>query len=105
MSSDLYLKLDSAQRMNYTTTNAGSFNIVVQRPLEGSWRLCQAYVPVSQFNVSSTNNVINFEENAVSKTATLTPGYYYSNTLMAETAAKMTAASGGFATYTLTQSA
>jgi len=104
MSSDLYLKIDSQQRMNYATTNPGSFNIVLQRPLEGSWRLCQAYVPVSQYNVNSTNNVINFFENNVSKTATLTQGYHDTNTLMAEVAAQMTAASGGFAIFTVTQS-
>ena len=105
MASNLYLKIDSSNRLNYATSNAGKFSIALQRPLEGCWRLCQAYIPVSNMNVSSNNNVIYFQENGQSKSATLTPGYYDTATLMAEVAAKMTAASGGYATYTVSQSA
>ncbi len=105
MSEHLYIKLDSSQRAYYTTTNAGAFTLTVQRPLKGRWRLCQAYVPVSQFNVGATNNVIYFYENNVAKTATLTPGYYDSNSLLTEVATQMNAASGGYAAYSVTQSA
>lgn len=104
MSNHLYIKLDSSQRMNYTTTNPGSFTLTMQRPLRGCWRLCQAYVPVSQFNVSSTNNVIYFYENNVSKTAVLTPGYYDNNSLLTEVATRLNAASGSFGTYNVSQS-
>ena len=105
MSEHLYMKLDSSQRTYYTTTNAGSFTLTVQRPLKGCWRLCQAYVPISQFNVGSTNNIIYFYENSIAKTATLTPGYYDNNSLLTEVATRLNAASGGFGTYTVTQSA
>jgi len=71
----------------------------------GYYKLCQAYVPVTNYNVSSTNNVIPFYENLTVKTATLTPGYYDTSSLLEEVAVQKTVASLGFATYSVTQSA
>ena len=102
--SNLYLKLDSSHRLNYNTTNAGAFSIQLQQPLKGYYKLCSVYIPVTNYNISSTNNLIPFYENGAAKLATLTPGYYGTPQLLNEVANKMTTASGGFATYTVTQS-
>ena len=103
--SGILLKLDSAQRLNYSTTNAGSFVVKLQRPLQGYYKLCSAYMPVTNYNISSTNNRIPFYENGTAKVAVLTPGYYASPDLIAQVATQMTTASSGFATYSCTQSA
>jgi hypothetical protein len=103
--SSLFLKLDSSHRINYASTNAGSFNIKLQRPMQGYYKLCSAYMPVTSYNISSTNNRIPFYENGAAKVAVLTPGYYASSDLIAQVATQMTAASSGFATYSATQSA
>lgn len=106
MSSQLYLKIDSVNRTNYATTNAGQFSIPLQQTISGKWSLKQAFVPVSNYNVSPTCNRIPFFENGTAKVAVLTPGYYTSvNDLMKEVALQMTSTSAGFATYTVTQSA
>lgn len=105
MSSQLYLKIDSVNRTNYTTTNAGEFTIPLQKTISGRWSLKQAFVPVSNFNVSPTCNRIPFFESGTAKVAVLTPGYYTSvNDLMKEVALQMTATSG-VSTFTVTQSA
>jgi hypothetical protein len=99
-----YLKIDSAMRMNPLTTSPGQFTVQLQSSITGRWALKQAYAIASNYNISDTNNVIAFYENAVLKTATLTSGYYNVNQLLAELASQLTAASGGYATYTVTQS-
>ena len=103
--SGLYLKLDSSHRLNYSTTNAGSFSIQLKQALLGRYNLCSVYIPATNFNISTTNNKIPFIENGISKVATLTPGYYATSDLLVAVAAQMTTTSGGYATYTCVQSA
>jgi hypothetical protein len=91
--------------MQYNTTNAGSFTLQTQRAMQGRYKLCAAYMPVTNYNVSGTNNRIPFFENGAAKVATLTPGYYTSSDLIAQVASQLTAASAGFATYSCVQSA
>ena len=99
------LKLNSSQRINYASTNAGEFTIQLQTSIQGTYTLKQVYIPITNFNVSSVNNVIPFFENGLAKTAILPSGYYTSTTLISAVASSMTAASGGYATYTAAQSA
>jgi hypothetical protein len=104
-SQQLYTKIDSSQRLNYTNTNPANFIVNLRQVIQGNWRLCQVYMPSTNYNISTTNNRIPFIDNGVPKTATLTPGYYTSNsTLLNELALQMTIASAGFGVYTCVQS-
>jgi len=100
----LYLKIDSAKRVNYATTTPAQFLVPLQQAIEGCYRLKQVAVPITAFNVSSENGTIPFFENGSAKTCVLTPGYYTAKDLIDALAAGLTTASGGFATYTAERS-
>jgi hypothetical protein len=70
---------------------------------KGQYRLKQAYIPNSSFNINGTNNRIPFFESGANKVAVLTPGFYGESELLDAIAAGMTAASGA-ATYSVTVS-
>lgn len=94
------IKIDSSQRINYATTNAGQFRVPLQQAMQGTYALKQVLVPITNFNVSATDNVIPFFENGVAKTAALSIGYYTSATLKTAVVNALNTASGGFAIYT-----
>ena len=99
-----YLKIDSSSRLNPASTSPGEFTIQLSSGLIGQYRLCQAYIPSSFFNINSTNNKLPFYEDGTAKLASLTAGYYDTATLLTEIATQLNAASASYATYTVTQS-
>ena len=59
-------------------------------------------IPNSIYNISSSNNIVTFTENATLKTATIPVSAYNSDELATELASILTTASGGYNTYTVT---
>lgn len=92
-----YLKINSADRLNPTTTTPALFTINANQPITGL-RLKDIYLPATAFNVASTNNTIYFTDTAP-RIAVITPGYYTNATLFTAISAAMTVASG-VSTYT-----
>jgi hypothetical protein len=59
-------------------------------------------IPLANFTVPKTGNVINFNENSTNKTATVTPGYYSGTALAQKVQDALNSASGGYNTYAVT---
>jgi hypothetical protein len=96
MSRPVYLKLNSIDRENASTTTPGKFRIKMFKPITGL-RLKDIYMPLTAYNVSSTNNTVYFYDTAA-RVAVIPPGYYSYTTLFAALASAMTSAGAG--TYT-----
>lgn len=94
--------IKSSQRDSGTS---GSFNITTWDPLEGKYELKWVGIPLSNYNVNSSNNIFLFTDNSTARTATITPGNYDTSTLPAALASAMNAANSGFQTYSVTYSA
>lgn len=96
-----YIKIDSAKRLNYTTTSPGQVTIPLNQRLSGKYSVKQVFITNSNFNVTTTNNRIPFFENGADKVAVITPGFYNSTaTLLTQVANALTTASGGFSVFT-----
>jgi hypothetical protein len=99
-----YLKINSADRLNSTTTTPAQFSIACNRPLTGL-RLKSIYLPITLYTVSALNNTVYFTDTQP-RVATIASGYYNNaTTFMTNLAAAMNAASGGAGIYTCTQNA
>lgn len=100
-----YVKIDSSNRLNRATTGSGQFVIpsMSQSLEKGVYRLKQAYIPNSNYNVNVTNNRIPFTESGVDKVAVLSPGFYTQFDLLDAIGTSMTAASGS-ATFSVSES-
>lgn len=87
-----------------SSTGSHDFQVATRKPLKGRYLVSYLQIPASAYSVSTTNNVVYFNEPAGggALTATLTPGNYSISSLASEIAARMTAASGGYNTYACT---
>lgn len=83
----------SASSSNFTINFGRSFSKIVK--VRYDW----SCIPLSVFQVDSTNNIIYFRENSTNKQATLNNGYYNADELATEAARAINAASGGYATW------
>lgn len=93
------LKLNSSDRINASTTDPSDCTIQANQALSGSYRLRLIQLPVTYYNVNSTNSTVYFTDTGGVRTATLTSGHYASfSTLATELATKMTAAGSGTVT-------
>ena len=101
-------KVSSAQRTTSGTASPANFRVDIRgEPLHGVYRLAEAYVCNSAYNVNSTNNAISWQESSASLSTTITPGYYSIQTFCSAIATAMTTASasgGSSLIYTLTSS-
>ena len=97
-----FLKLDSAQRNNRSSTTASQFVISSTTMLfEGRYRLKAVFMPVTYYNVSTQTNAIYFTDGTGSHIAYVTPGFYTSTSYVLAVGTAMTIVAGG-ATYTVT---
>ena len=95
-----FIKLDSAQRINFNTTTAASFtlkgtNMVVQ----GRYDLKSIIIPITFYNVSASNNAIYFNDTTGNHRAVIPEGFYTAATYITAIGAAMTSAGSG-STYT-----
>lgn len=96
------LKIDSALRVNPSTTNPSDCVIPCNEVLSGKYALRAIMLPVTYHNVHAGNNTIYWTDTGGARTANLTSGYYSSKTALAtEMATVMTAAGAGTVTYTI----
>ena len=102
----MLFKLSSADRSASESVGSHSFVLRAGDAPEwnGTYRLVEALMPSTQYTISSSNNVIRFNESGVggggSLTATVPPGYYTASSLAVAVGTVMTTASGGYNTYT-----
>lgn len=88
-------KKDNETTANFTNTLSANFNSAYKL------RLVSCAIPLTYYNVNNTNNKIYFVEHPNSHAvATLTNGYYTTNTLATHVASVMSAASPNTYTYT-----
>jgi hypothetical protein len=100
MSKQYYLKINSADRLNATTTTPASFSIATDRPLTGL-SLKSIMLPITCYNISSSNNLVPFYDTSA-KVATLSPGFYTTALFLTNLTAALNAASSA-GVYSCTQ--
>lgn len=100
-----YLKIDSAQRINPTTTSPSQFTIRASNTVfSGRYTLKGIFIPVTFFNVNSTNNLVYFKDFVGEHVAVIPPGYYSPLPFMAAVGVAMTLVGyGGASTFTITR--
>jgi hypothetical protein len=78
-----YLKIDSVNR---TSGTASAFQITLPRSiLRGQmYELSYAHIPMTQYNITTRNNVFRFDESGSNLDAVLTPGFYSAISLTVE---------------------
>jgi len=97
------LLLNSRERPSDSTSSTSfvaTFSTLL--PNIQSVQLQFASLPITNYNISSNNNIVTFNENSTTKTATLTQGCYSAIALATELTSKLTTASGGYNTFTVT---
>ena len=88
----MLLKLDSSNRY---TGSVHDFRLKFADSIQGQFQLKSAYMPNSAYNVNSTNNLIYLYQSA-NFTATITPGYYSSNSFATAIQTALNAVSSGY---------
>ena len=84
--------------------SSSSFRITPFNFLEGKYQLKMVALPLTNYNVSSRNNVFVFTDDSKLRTATITPGNYDVSTLPAALKSAMETANGSFQSYTIAYS-
>lgn len=88
-----YVKIDTSSRVNPLTTSPSQCVMHSNSyTFQGRYSLAYAYIPVTFYNVNSSNNVLYFTDTA-SRTAVITVGFYDSVSIVIAVAAAMNAAS------------
>lgn len=95
------IKVSSAAR---STGTPSSFTIHLTNKLHGRYRLAQAYVPNTAYNITASTATLGFYEDAADKSCSITPGYYTATNIAPAIKAALDAASGGYNTFTVTVS-
>jgi hypothetical protein len=96
------IKISSAQRL---TGTPGDFRIDFREVVEGGrYRLNEAFICNSYYNVNATNNVLYWTEAGTALTTTVPAGIYSATTLATAVGAAMTTATLSGATFTATYS-
>ena len=96
-----YVKIDSSQRVNPLNTSPSKFSIRGTNVVfKGRYVLKAVFMPVTYYNVSSTNNLLYFTDANGTHVASIPIGYYTSSTYLATVGSIMSAASPGI-TYSL----
>lgn len=91
-----YIKLDSAQRINFSTTTASQFTLRANNVIfQGRYNLKSIFIPITFYNVNVYNNLVNFTDSKGAHTATITPGIYTTSTYIAALGIAMTSAGSG----------
>jgi hypothetical protein len=88
-----YLLIQSGDRIQTPNSSPSSFSLRLNRPISGSFRLRSAVVPLSYYNITASNNTLNFIDNGTARVITVTPGFYNINTLSAALQAAIQAVS------------
>ena len=96
----------SLSRNSTLSTSSSSFVIQLNNNkivLDGARKLKLKYFILygTIYQVTSTSNYIDFNENSTNKSCTITPGFYDANTLASTIASTLTTASSGYNTYTV----
>jgi hypothetical protein len=78
-----YLKIDSVNRHSGT---ASDFQITLPRAISRgqTYELSYAHIPMTQYNITTRNNIFRFDESGVALDAILTPGFYSAISLTVE---------------------
>ena len=89
-----YIKVDSSQRVSPLTSTPSAFSIRgTNIVFKGRYQLKAVYMPVTIYNVSSTNNRISFTDSTGAHAVVIPPGYYTSAQYLAAIGTTMTTAS------------
>lgn len=100
-----YIKIDSAQRTNFSTSTPSKFTLLgTNTVFQGVYALKGIYMPVSFYNVSSTNNCIYFLDSTGSHVAYVKPGFYVPAQFMTAVGVAMTLVGSG-TLYTMARDA
>ncbi len=93
MSKIQYIKLDTSERINPLSTSPSQCVIhSTSYTFEGRYSLAYAYIPVTFYNVNSSNNLFYFTD-TTAHVATVTVGFYDSVSILVALAAAMNATS------------
>lgn len=95
------LIIKSSQRDSGTSS---AFRITPFNYLEGKYELKKVALPLTNYNVTSKNNVFCFTDDSKLRTATITPGNYDISTLPAALKSAMETANSSFQSYTIAYS-
>lgn len=98
--------LVESKQATSSSNSSSDFTVPLQSDLlDGKYELEEAYICNSSYNVNSTlGNTVYFNENSTNKTAVVPSGNYGASSLLAAIVSSLNTASGGYATYTGTQS-
>lgn len=100
-----YVKINSADRLNPTTTTPAQFTIASTVPLTGL-SLKAIYLPVTCYNVATGINSSIYFTDTQARVANIAPGFHSgATTFMTAVSDAMTAASGGAGVYSCTLNA
>jgi hypothetical protein len=87
---------------NRFSGSSSNFKVKLTEPTSvKAWQLDWILIPLTIYNISTTNNVITFTENSTLKTATIPVGSYTADVLCDEIQNAMDTASGGYNTFTV----
>jgi hypothetical protein len=89
-----YLKVDSSLRQNRTTTSASDCLIPSNEVLTGTYILKSAMIPITYFNINSTNSSIYWTD-TIPRTCQIPSGFYNSYSVFATAVAMAMTANGG----------
>lgn len=94
--------INSASRRTPLSTSSTNFTLYLPQPLvaDSKVQLLSANVPVTCYNVTTANNLIDFKDNNGTLVATITPGAYTSTSLCAAILTALNAASNNYLTVT-----
>lgn len=78
-----YLKIDSVNRNAGTATE---FQVTLPRSIQRGqkYELSYAHIPMTQYNITTRNNIFRFDESGIPLHAVLAPGFYSAITLAVE---------------------
>jgi len=98
--------INSRDRNYLAYPNSNQFRYTLRRPLTNvlSIELINAIIPAYIFTITAAWGSLIVQEGTVSRTVTLTPGYYTDTELAAELQTQLNAMSGKLNTYTVTLS-
>lgn len=96
------LKVDSSLRQNPLTSDPSDCTIESNELLEGRYELKSILIPVTYWNVNSSNNKVYFTDTGGAQVASLTSGYYTSfEQLVNELVTQMNAVGAGTVTASI----
>lgn len=103
-----FIVVNSQSRNTVLSSSSSNFSVTLNDKvrLNGRTKVSLEYFVcyATIFQIDSTNNKIDFFENATNKSSTLTSGFYDASTLATEIKTRLDATSGGYNTFTVTYS-